>query len=115
MCPTRRCCLSTISELRSRASYTAEEVKALIEHYEWLRELSDTDGRGLGWLALLTDLDAALERIPEKYWGVVLLHGLIGFSQAETAQLLRVSQQAISKRYRHGLDETLFIINGGID
>jgi DNA-directed RNA polymerase specialized sigma24 family protein len=87
----------------------------LVEHYELLRELSDTDGRGLGWLALRTDLDAVLAQIPEQYWVVILLHGLIGFSQAETAQLLRVSQQAVSKRYRHGLEELHYWINGGTD
>lgn len=99
---------------RSAANYTEAEVRALIEHYEILRETVDTHPRKLNWLALRADLDAVLARLPEKYWEVVLLHGLIGFSQAETSQLLQVSQQAVSKRYRHGIDELVFDINGGI-
>lgn len=95
------------------ASYTETEVRALIENYEVLRETGDTHPRKLNWLVLRTDLDAVLARLPEKYWEVVLLHGLIGFSQAETSTLLEVSQQAVSKRYRHGIDEVVFYINGG--
>jgi len=47
------------------------------------------------------------------YWEVVLLHGLIGFSLTETGLLLQVSHQAVSKRYRHGIEEAHYLINGG--
>jgi DNA-directed RNA polymerase specialized sigma24 family protein len=96
---------------RRRPNYTEEETRALVEHYEHLRELGlrvTTD-----WFAKRVDLDDALERLPAKYWEVVLLHGLIGFSLVETAQLLHVSHQAVSKRYRQGLEETTYWINGG--
>lgn len=97
---------------RSRAKYAEDEVRALVEHYEHLRELAlvpTTD-----WFATRIDLDAALEQLPVKFWEVVLLHGLIGYSQAETAQLLQISQQSVSKRYRQGLEEAHYVINGGV-
>lgn len=65
------------------------------------------------WFAKRVDLDDALEQLPAKYWEVVLLHGLVGYSQAETAQLLQISQQAVSKRYRQGVEEITYWINGG--
>jgi DNA-directed RNA polymerase specialized sigma24 family protein len=94
-----------------RHSYTEEEVRALVEFYEHLRELALDPNRD--WFATRIDLDAALEQLPAKFWEAVLLHGLIGFSLIETAQLLQISHQAVSKRYRHGLDEVTYIINGG--
>lgn len=98
---------------RAADRYTEEEVQALVEYYEHLRELEGTRPRGLGWLARRSDLDAALELIPDDYWEVVLLHGLIGFSQFETARLLRISQTTVSKRYRYALEELTYRINGG--
>lgn len=93
--------------------YTEDEVRALIEHYEHLRELEGTRPRGLEWLARRSDLDAALELIPEEYWEVVLLHGLIGFSTYETARLLQTSQTTVSKRYRYGIEEAAYLMSGG--
>lgn len=98
---------------RSPANYTEAEIRALIEHYEIMREAVDTHPRKLGWLALRADLDAVLARLPLKYWEVVLLHGLIGFDQNATAQLLQISQSAVSKRFRKGVEELHYYINGG--
>lgn len=98
---------------RAAARYAEEEVRALVEHYEHLRELEGTRPRGLEWLARRADLDAALERLPDSYWEVVLLVGLIGFSQYEAARLLHVSQAAVSKRYRHALEELHYYMDGG--
>jgi DNA-directed RNA polymerase specialized sigma24 family protein len=98
---------------RRRANYNEEEVRALIEHYEVLREKSDVTPRGLKWLTLRTDLDAVLAQIPEEYWGVVLLHGLIGFTQTETAQLLQTSQRTVSRHYQWGIEETVYLLNHG--
>lgn len=96
-----------------RTSYRAEEVRALIEEYAALREKADTSRSGLRYLVMLADLSRSLEQLPIQYWEVVLLHGLLGISQAETAQLLQVKQQTVSKRYRLGLEEATYLINGG--
>jgi len=99
---------------RSAAKYAEEEVRALVEHYEHLLELQGTRPRGLDWMARRADLDAALEQLPAKYWEVVLLHGLIGFSQYETGHLLQISQAAVRKRYSQGLEELHYLMNGGV-
>lgn len=97
-----------------RTSYSEGEVRALIEEYAAFKEKADTSRSGLRFLVMLADLDYALQRIPLKYWEVVLLHGLIGIPQTEVARLLRVSQQAVSKRYRLGLEDAHYLINGGV-
>ena len=99
--------------MRRGVGYTEEEVQALIKEYEAVRESSDTTRRGLRYLVQIADLNKALEQLPLKYWEVVLLHGLLGVPQQETAQLLQVSQQAVGKRYRRGLEEVVYLINGG--
>jgi DNA-directed RNA polymerase specialized sigma24 family protein len=42
----------------------------------------------------------------------VLLHGLIGLPLRATAELLQVSHQAVNKRYRKGLEELHYLMNG---
>lgn len=96
-----------------RPSYREEEVRGLIETYPELREKVGTHRSGLRFLVMLADLDRAMARLPRKYWEVVLLHGLLGHDQGTTAQLLQVSHQAVSKRYRRAIEEVTYFINGG--
>jgi hypothetical protein len=93
--------------------YTPREVRALIEEYAALRSSADTTRRGLRHLVQMADLNKALARIPLKLWGPILVHGLLGVQQVDAAKLLRISQSALSKRYREGLEETTYRINGG--
>lgn len=85
----------------------------MVEEYASLEAKADTSPRGMRALLQLADLDYELARLPLPYWEVVLLHGLLGFSQEETAALLQISQQAVSKRYRKALEELTYFINGG--
>lgn len=87
----------------------------MVEEYGALKAKADTSPGGLRVLLQLADLNYALAQLPYKYWEVVLLHGLLGLSQEQTADLLRVSQQAVSKRYRHGIEEVIYWINGALD
>ena len=96
-----------------RDSYGEEQIRSLVEEYEALQERKDTAPGRLRILFQLADLDRALERLPMKYWEVVLLHGLLGVPQRVAAQLLRVSQQAVSKRYRRGICDLYYLMNGG--
>lgn len=98
-----------------RPNYDLETVRGLIENYAEIAERVDTSRRGLRWFVLLADLNTALEQLPDRYWEVVLLHGLIGLPQRETGVLLQVSQQAVAKRYRRAVEETHYYINGGVD
>lgn len=96
-------------------NYSLDEVEALLENYQLVTERVDTNRRGLSWLALQADINSALEKLPDEYWEVVLLHGLIGLSQMETARLLQVRQSTVSKRYRRAVEETHYYANGGTD
>lgn len=87
----------------------------MVEEYAALRAKADTSPGGMRALLQLADLDYVLARLPLKYWEVVLLHGLVGLAQEQTAELLHISQQAVSKRYRLGLEEITYYINGGLD
>jgi DNA-directed RNA polymerase specialized sigma24 family protein len=98
-----------------RANYSLDEVRGLIENYQRAAERIDTTPRGLRWLSMLIDINNALEKLSDKYWEVLLLHGLIGIDQMQTAVLLQVRQSTVSKRYRRGLEETHHYINGGED
>jgi len=98
-----------------RVSYSEEEVGALIRDYAAFREKAGTTRAGLRVLVRLIDLARAMELLPIKYRGVVLLYGLLGLSLDETAALLHVSHQAVSKRYRQGVEEITFSMNGGYD
>ena len=96
-------------------NYRASEVRQMVEEYPALQARADTDAAGMHSLLRLADLDQVLARLPEQYWEVVLLHGLLGFSQEQTAGLLNISQQAVSKRWRYALEELTLDINGGIE
>lgn len=98
---------------RRGARYTEEEVRTLIEEYAGIRAKVDTTRPALRYLVMVADLERALKRLPRKYREVVLLHGLVGLSSAETAQHLSVSYQAVSKRYRQALEEVHYLMNGG--
>lgn len=100
---------------RRRTSYSAGEVRALIEEYPAFRAAADTSPRRrrLDFLVMLADLSRAVDGLEWKYWEVVLLHGLLGIPQTETARLLQVSQASVSKRYRQALEELTYMINGG--
>jgi len=87
----------------------------MVEEYAALTAKADTSPGGMRVLIQLADLNNALAYLPLKYWEVVLLHGLLGLSQEQTAEALHVSHQAVSKRYRRGLEEVVFYINGGIE
>lgn len=95
------------------AVYSARQVRRLVESYAELTEMKETHGPGLDALVQLIDLDRALNRLARKYREVVLLHGQLGLQQAPAAGELSISQPALAKRYRQGLDELHYLINGG--
>lgn len=96
-----------------RASYTESEVTRMVMFYQELRELADTKpGRKLDLLLRLADLDSALDRLPLELWRVVLVHGLLGVGRDEAAAALQISTGATSKRFRKGIEDLVYWING---
>jgi DNA-directed RNA polymerase specialized sigma24 family protein len=98
---------------RGIGNYRPEEVRRLIEEYPALKARANTNARGLWSLVMMADLERAMEHLDLRRWEAVLLHGLLGLPQEEVARLLTISQQAVSKRYRQGLEDTTWWINGG--
>ncbi len=98
---------------RRGSSYSPEEVRTLIEEYAALKAKVDTTRPALRYLVMMADLGLALKRLPRKYREVVLLHGLIGLSSVEAAELLQVSYRSVGKRYHEALDEIHYLMNGG--
>jgi len=75
-------------------SYTTDEVRALIDHYETHR-YSDRL-----WIRVrYADLSAALDVLPCDLRDVVLLHGLARWNIRDTADALGVSKSTVSRRY----------------
>lgn len=54
-----------------------------------------------------------MERLPDHYWEVVLLHGLIGLTVRETAEVLGAWPTTVQRRYLSALAEITFHINFG--
>lgn len=98
---------------RIRPNYSLEEVRRTVEQYIELRARADTHAAGLRTLTRLIDLDRALPLLPLRVRGPVMLHGIHGLDQETVARLLQVSNQAVSKRYREGLEILHFNMNGG--
>lgn len=97
-----------------RNDYSINEVTRMVATYEQLRETASTKpGRGLLNLARLADLDKALTQLSLDRYRVVLVHGLLGVTQQDTASALHISQQAVGKRYRYALEDLHFHMNGG--
>lgn len=98
---------------RPRSSYREAEVHRLIQHYPRLLQTVDTTPRGLRVLVLVADLNWAMARLSDpKYRDVVLLYGVLGWTQEETADALQISRQAVSKRFRYAVEELVYLLNG---
>jgi DNA-directed RNA polymerase specialized sigma24 family protein len=96
-----------------RSPYSEKELLAMIGTYEVLRAQANTSPRGMRALISLADLDRALARLSMKHWEVVLVHGLIGLTTREAAEVLHISHVAVGKRFRKGIEDALHYINGG--
>lgn len=96
-----------------RSRYTEGEITRMVTHYQELKELADTKpGRRLLILLRLADLDSALDRLPMNLWRVMLVHGLLGVSRDEAAVVLQISTGATTKRFRQGIADLTYYMNG---
>ena len=94
-------------------NYSPGQVRALIDEYAALKAKADTSPAGMSALIQLADINLQFAMLPEGLWAVLLLHGLLGFDQRTTAELLRIPQTRVSRRYADALDEVTYYINGG--
>lgn len=96
-----------------RANYSEDSIRALIESYPETANKRDTTPSGLYALVRIADLDKALQQLPLDYWGVILLHGMLGLPTREVARLLEKSHVWVGKRYHKALEELHYLMNGG--
>ncbi len=97
-----------------RSKYTEGEITRMVMYYQELRQMMDTKpGRRLDLLLRVADLDNALDRLPMELWRVVLVHGLLGIDRDSAAAVLKISTGATSKRFRQGIEELAYEMNGG--
>jgi len=80
-------------------SYTADEVRALIEHWESFR-YSDRI-----WIRVrYADLTVAYDKLPTDLRATVLLHGLLRTPVREAGASLGVSKSTVARRYDEAIE-----------
>jgi len=94
-----------------RDEYSTEHVRTLLVEYQAWKSKVGTDARGLHFLVQMADLDRVLARLPDNYWEIVLLHGLLDIEQRDVAVLKNVGQATVSRRFTNALDEIVHQLN----
>lgn len=89
-------------------SYTADEVEALVEGWQELRESSRPFVR-----VRLMDLERSVPRLTLPLRQAVVLHGQLGYSLRAVGQMIGASPMTVLRRYRNGLEQLLTTMNGG--
>lgn len=88
--------------------YSREEIDALAEGYEELREVDNK-----AWILVrLVDMWRAYRHISKPYQESILLVGMLGYSTRGAAELLGVSHTTVYKRYTRGLEAMRNYLNG---
>lgn len=95
----------------SQVSYSEAEVRHLVENYQLVCGRRDTTLGKIPNIVRIADVDSALRYLPDHYYEVVLLHGMIGLTMQATADALGVSKQAVSKRYANALEDMHYLMN----
>jgi DNA-directed RNA polymerase specialized sigma24 family protein len=93
-------------------TYSIQEVAALVEDFDQVKVMLDTNKRGLRWSAYHVDIDDAFLSLSKPLRGAVLLHGFCGYSLDASAKLAGVSRAGMYKRYVNGLERMTNYLNG---
>ena len=98
---------------RTGARYSLGEIRNLVERYEALAALADTDDVGLRALVSVLDVRRAARLLPEGLRAALLLHGVLGLDPTECGRVLEISERAVRKRYADALAHMQWTLNGG--
>lgn len=90
------------------ASYSSEEVEALLEGY------IELDRNKLWILVRMADLEKHLSKVPPKYLEALFLLGIMGCSTRMAAEMSGVSHSTIWVRYTRGVMYLTEKLNGRI-
>jgi DNA-directed RNA polymerase specialized sigma24 family protein len=88
--------------------YTESEVQVLLDNYLELRFLKHRPSIHVR----LMDLEVAVRDLPRKLREAVIVYGILRFDSRAAGEALHVSHQAVVKRYRQGLDQMMYRLNG---
>jgi len=97
-----------MSSRSSWGHYSDNEVQALIDNYLALRYMKHRPTIHVR----LMDLEVAMRHLPRKLFEPVLVYGLLQFTALAAGEALHISHTEVRKRYRHGFDEMVFLMNG---
>lgn len=88
--------------------YEEHEVQALVDHYLELRFLKHRPSLHVR----LMDLEVAMGHLPQKLFEAMLVYGLLRFTTQAAGEALSISETAVRKRYRQGLEQIIDYLNG---
>ena len=88
------------------------EVAALVEDFDQVKEMLDTNKRGLRWSAYHLDIDGAFLSLSKPLRGAVLLHGFCGYGLEASGKMLGCTHMTVYRRYVNGLERMTNYLNG---
>jgi DNA-directed RNA polymerase specialized sigma24 family protein len=88
--------------------YDESEVQALIDNYLELRYLKHRPSLHVR----LMDLEVAMRHLPRKLFEVVLVYGLLRFTERAAGEALAISGREVRRRYLRGVEHIIFRLNG---
>lgn len=94
-------------------TYSANEVRALVEDYDTVKVMLDTNRRGIKWVCYHVDIHKAYLSLSRPQRGAILLHGFIGFGLETAAEMEGIGKSQMHRRYMRGLEAMAHYLNGG--
>lgn len=93
---------------RSAGLYTEEEIHILIDNYMDLRHMKHRPSIHVR----LMDLEVAVRHLPRRIRDVILVYGFLRFTERDAGAALATSGREIRRRYRQGVEQILYRLNG---
>jgi len=93
-------------------TYSVDEVRALVEEYDTLKAVLDTNRKGIKWVCYHVDIRHAYLSLSRPQQGAILLHGFIGHGLETAAQLEGIGKSQMHRRYIRGLESMANYLNG---
>lgn len=94
---------------RSWGTYDEHEIVMLLDNYMILTHVRH---RRPSIQVRLMDLEVAMRHLPRKLFNAVLVYGILRFDSRVAGEALQTSHTSVQKRYRQGIEQMLFTLNG---
>lgn len=93
---------------RSWGQYDENELIALIDNYMVLRYMKHRPTIHVR----LMDMEVAMRHLPRKLFNAVLVYGILRFTGRIAGSELQTSEREVKRRYRQGIEQMLYTLNG---